>query len=432
MGFASGYLEERALFPELINEVPDKQTGIIVVIPAFDEPGIGKLLDSLALCSEPDCGVEVIVVVNAPPDAGDESLENNKLTIKNIESWKKENSHCFFRLFAFTVDPVIKGWGVGLARKTGMDEAVRRFNTISNPAGVILNLDADCLVDTGYFKSVCTELLKRKGTKACSIYFEHPTSGHDFAGSFYRYITLYELHLRYYYQGLAYSGFPYVFHTVGSALAVKALAYIKAGGMNRRKAGEDFYFVQKLVNAGGYFYLTSTTVYPSPRASKRVPFGTGPSMAKLTSEKNLTLLTYNFRAFKELKIFFNRIEDIYRTDANDLHSIYNRLPEGIKIFTDKVEWADKMVEIKDNTSGFPSFEKRFFGWFNMFRIVKYLNYVHQNYFEKKAVDISAFELLEESGTDIKSKNPSDLLLFYRAMEKNPNYFSLYSSCLQKG
>ena len=53
MGFASAYLEERALFPELIKEAPDKDTGIIVVVPAYDEPGYRKMLDSLALCSNP-------------------------------------------------------------------------------------------------------------------------------------------------------------------------------------------------------------------------------------------------------------------------------------------------------------------------------------------------------------------------------------------
>ena len=47
MGFASAYLEERALFPEIIKEAPDKNTGIIVVVPSYDEPGIAKLLDSL-------------------------------------------------------------------------------------------------------------------------------------------------------------------------------------------------------------------------------------------------------------------------------------------------------------------------------------------------------------------------------------------------
>jgi len=34
MGFASAYLRERALFPEIIKEVPEKETGIIVVVPA--------------------------------------------------------------------------------------------------------------------------------------------------------------------------------------------------------------------------------------------------------------------------------------------------------------------------------------------------------------------------------------------------------------
>ena len=147
MGFASGYLEERALFPELIKEAPDKNTGIIVVVPAYDEPGIAKLLDSLALCSQIPCEVEVMIVVNAPEDASAESIRNNKLTIENIEIWKQDHPGCFFRLYTIIAEPIpVRGWGVGLARKTGMDEAVRRFNTINNPDGVILNLDADCLV----------------------------------------------------------------------------------------------------------------------------------------------------------------------------------------------------------------------------------------------------------------------------------------------
>jgi len=69
MGFASTYLEERALFPQIIIEAPDKDTGIIVVVPAYNEPGINKLLDSLANCTEPECGSEVIIVINAPDDA---------------------------------------------------------------------------------------------------------------------------------------------------------------------------------------------------------------------------------------------------------------------------------------------------------------------------------------------------------------------------
>ncbi len=419
MGFASNYLEKRVHLPEIIHEAPDDDTSIIVVIPAYNEPGISDLLDSLTLCSEPQCKVEVIIVVNAAADAGEEIRKINKITIENIESWKRDNDNCFFRLYAFIADHFCNDdWGVGIARKTGMDEAVRRFNNIEKPDGIILNLDADCHVKENYFMSVFEAFNKRSDRTACSIYFEHPLSGCDFSPDIYWYITLYELHLRYYYQGLAYSGFPYVFHTVGSAIAVKALTYVKAGGMNKRKAGEDFYFIQKLVPAGGYFTLNTTTVYPSPRPSSRVPFGTGASIEKLKGGESSTLQTYNIQAFKELRSFFALTEKFHNCRPEQLEAIHLSLPEGVRSFVDKTEWIEKMVEIKNNTSGLSSFKKRFFVWFNMFRIVKYLNFVHQVIFEKKPVELSAAELLEITGISINTNDPAELLLYFRGMEKN--------------
>ena len=418
MGFASDYLEKRALFPEIVSEAPDNLTGIIVVVPAYNEPGICKLLNSLVLCIEPKCKTEVIIVVNAPEEATRESIENNKITLKNIESWKRKNNDSFFRLFAFEAsNKSISGWGVGLARKTGMDEAVRRFNSIDNPDGIILNLDADCVVAKNYFVSVYNEFLKKKDRAACSVYFEHPLTGNEFPDTIYRYITLYELHLRYFYQGLAYSLFPYVFHTVGSAIAVKALVYVKAGGMNRRQAGEDFYFIQKLVPSGGYFTINSTTVFPSPRPSFRVPFGTGASIEKLNADSSSILLSYNVLAFKELRVFFGMSKTAFQCSFEELPALYNAFPAGVKSFIDETEWIENMTEIKGNTSSLSSFTKRFFGWFNMFRIVKYLNNVHQSIYIKKSVTISAAELLEAEGLDFSSTEPLDLLLYYRNLEK---------------
>jgi hypothetical protein len=418
MGFASAYLNERTLFPELTEEAPDILTGIIVVIPSYNETGIGKVLDSLASCNEPECKVEVIVVINAPVSADEESVNNNKVTLENIESWKKDNHSCFFRLFAFIAETgSFKGWGVGLARKTGMDEAVRRFDKIQRPDGVILNLDADCLVEPNYFESVYREFLTEKDLTACSIYFEHPLSGSEFTKEIYDYITLYELHLRYYFQGLAFTRFPYVFHTVGSSLAVKALPYVKAGGMNRRQAGEDFYFVQKLVTTGGYFSLKSTTVYPSPRISSRVPFGTGASIGKLFLNGENAFLTYNFEAFKELRSFFAMVEKVYLCKENELNEYFRLIPQGLKLFIDEKEFLEKLVEIRNNTSSMLSFEKRFFGWFNMFKIVKYLNFTHKDFFEKLPVDVSASELLEYIGVSGRINETGELLGYYRNMEK---------------
>jgi Glycosyl transferase family 2 len=419
MGFASTYLETRALFPQKIEEAPDQETGIIVVVPAYNEPEITVLLDSLADCTAPECRVEVIVIINAPDDISPENIENNRKSLINIESWKKANTDSFFRLFAFNIERfTVAGWGVGLARKTGMDEAVRRFNSIDKPDGVILNLDADCTVDKNYFLTVCNKVLKSKEISACSIYFEHPLLGNKYPESIYRYITFYELHLRYYFQALAYTGFPYVFHTIGSAIAVKALPYIKAGGMNRRQAGEDFYFIQKLVPSGGYINLNSTTVYPSPRTSFRVPFGTGASIRKLSDDNSTTLMTYNILAFRELKTFFEQTGSFFISTREQFDENFNLMPPGLRMFLDKTEFINKMNEIRDNTSGIESFKKRFFGWFNMFKVVKYLNCVHQDLFVKKSVDSAALELLHLYGVIPESKEPVDLLLYYRSLEKN--------------
>lgn len=419
MGFASAYLEGKALFPQKIVEAPDRETGIIVVVPAYNEPEIVRLLDSLSNCIVPDCKVEVIIVINAPDDATIDCLENNIKSITKLESWKRTNKNCFFRLFIINVAQYsVAGWGVGLARKAGMDEAIRRFDKINYPDGVIVNLDADCTVDKNYFVAICNELLRKKEVSACSVYFEHPLSGDSYQDIIYRNITLYELHLRYYFQGLAYSGFPYVFHTVGSAIAVKALPYIKAGGMNRRKAGEDFYFIQKLVPAGGYFNLISTTVYPSPRTSYRVPFGTGATMGKMSIDKSSAYWTYNIQSFKELRIFFDLINVFYKNDPFQSDLTFNLIPPGLGIFLDRQDFIDKMTEIKNNTSGLQSFKKRFFDWFNMFKVVKYMNFINAGFYKKTPVEIAASELLQLNGVDIISEDPAFLLNYYRSLERS--------------
>ena len=418
MGFASEWLEKNALFPQLIVEAPERQTGIIVTIPACDEPDITDLLDCLADCYKPECETEILIVVNAPADATENTIVNNKLTIKNIESWKKMNHDCFFRLFSFTAGSTsFTKWGVGMARKSAMDEAVRRFSLIDNPSGIIVSLDADCRVEKNYLISIFKEFSEKKEMKACSIYFEHPLSGSGFAPDIYRFITLYELHLRYFILGLKHSGFPDVFQTVGSCMAVKALPYVRAGGMNRRQAGEDFYFIQKLVTAGGYFDLNSTTVYPSPRVSTRVPFGTGASIGKLAGGNMQTFLSYNIKAFAELKLMTSITGDLFKVEISEIADSYFSLPEGLRSYLSLQEWSEKLVEIKSNTSGIQSFTKRFFAWFNMFRTVKYMNHVHGTLFEKIPVEISSAKMLEFLGEELNSSDAIDILLKYRQLEK---------------
>jgi glycosyltransferase involved in cell wall biosynthesis len=410
MSFASAWLDQRALYPQFIPEPPAEETGIIVVVPTYNEEGIASMLHSLHDAERPRCKAEVIVVVNAPAEAQESHLLNNTRTIADINTWKQENTESFFSIYHIEPSP-IPGWGVGLARKTGMDEALRRFNSIDRPEGIIVCLDADCTVSGDYFKAIEQGFDNRK-REACSIYFEHPLEKtKDEKTS--KAIILYELHLRYYYQSLLYTGLPGVFHTVGSAMAVRALAYMKSGGMNRKQAGEDFYFIQKLIPQGGYFSLDTTTVYPLPRPSFRVPFGTGATMEKLLKGNDPEYKTYNPEAFSDLKRTFAALPHYYA----DPETSYKKLPGSLRVFITDEEWNARLAEIKNNTSGYESFRKRFFFWFNMFKVVKYLNLVHEKYFQKERVEICAAELLGKLGVNYEKRTPANLLTIYRSMEK---------------
>ena len=417
MGFASEWLRKGPVFPGLIKEAPEKKTGIIVVVPSYNEPDVSNLLNSLKECQRPACTVEVLLVVNSPHGADDNILGKNLHTVSEAKTWL-ENSRPFFRLYVLNIErPPIKGWGVGLARKTGMDEALRRFDFIDNTGGVIACLDADCTVGKNYLAELEKRLLEKKERKACSVYFEHPITGESVTPAIRHAIISYELHLRYYLQALIFAGYPYAFHTVGSALAVKSSSYMKAGGMNRRQAGEDFYFVQKLVDGGGYFSLNSTIVYPSPRISGRVPFGTGAAIGKIVGGRETEYLTYDLKAFSDLRSFF-RMSLLFNPENKRVtKEIYSGFPRSVSSFITCDEWLLKMEEIYYNTSGPEAFIKRFFSWFNMFRIVKFLNFTHKGIFSKVPVSSAAKELVKECNLHFSGSDAEELLNFYRSVEK---------------
>ena len=418
MKIISDYLENRTLGNILFEDIPAKDTGIIIIIPAFDEPGIIFTLDSLHACKKPPCNIEILVLVNAPSRATEAQVLQNTISCEEMAGWKNENKEDSVNLLYHNAGiRQEKQWGVGMARKTLMDEALRRFSLINNPGGVIASLDADCLVADDYLLELYNRLYCSEKHKACSIYFEHPLEG-DLKPELYEAIAGYELHLRYYYQGLKYTGFPRVFQTIGSAIAVKAEHYARAGGMNKRQGAEDFYFIQKVLPAGGYFYLNTTTVIPSPRISGRVPFGTGPMMAKMTGGDDLYLYTYNPSAFDYLKMLFDNIDLLYEDRPGLSESFFDQLHVSMRHFLENNDWQVKIREIRNNTSSPVSFKKRFYNWFNMFRIVKYLNFIHSNdYLEKIPVEKAAKEFLEKIACEFSAGSLKELLKIYREMEK---------------
>ncbi|MEZ5001011.1 MAG: hypothetical protein R2744_11510 [Bacteroidales bacterium] len=157
----------------LIKERPD-DTGIIVIVPSFDEEAITDLLDSLGDCEKAPCTIEVIAGVNAPPGATVSQLTQNRISLEEIESWKEGKKNPPFRLFSVDLGQgKTRHWGAGMARKALMDEALLRFDLAGNEEGIIVSLDADCRVSKNYLTEIYKRFSSDRKVNGSSIRFEH-------------------------------------------------------------------------------------------------------------------------------------------------------------------------------------------------------------------------------------------------------------------
>lgn len=394
------YLEKYSFRSKLIQPAPPQELGIVVVIPSYNETSINHALLSLQSCSRPPCEVEVIVVINQSEIEGPEVTATNRRTLAETVKWEERTTGSRdpgFSVFAILESKLPKKHaGVGFARKIGMDEAVRRFKVTGNEDGIIACFDADSSCRSDYLTELYGHFQKHPETPGCSIRYEHPTFGSEFEPKTYLAVTYYELHLRYYNQAMKATGVPYAYHTVGSSMAVRSFAYQKQGGMNRRKAGEDFYFLHKIIELGNFTELNSTIVYPSPRPSDRVPFGTGKAINSFLKNPNTGYYTYNLQSFKYLSDFFKNIPEFYITKPQ-LVTLGGQVPYILIDFLSSYFFDDRILEIAKNSKGLHSFEKRFYRWFNAFMVLKFVHFVRDNAHPNVRVELAALDLLRNIG-----------------------------------
>jgi len=398
------YLKKYA-HPQQLNAVEAREDlNFIIVIPAIDEKHIIETLQSLQSAESPKSSIEIIVVVNSSDHSPSDLVERNKAYYEQLVKYADLHNSERWIIRPILIENLQKKHaGAGWARKIGMDEAVRIFNTIDKN-GFIINLDADTLVEKNYLTEIENYFSKYPKRFAANIYYEHPISGNSFNPKVYQLIYEYELHLRYNVQMLKFAGFPYAFHTLGSAFCVSADAYTKVNGMNRRTAGEDFYFLHKLTQLGDLGGINSTCVYPSPRPSFRVPFGTG-ALIKQSLEKNMSHVeTYAPEIYIHLKEFWSMLPEIYQK----MDCVNLEINSVLGYFLKRNNFENSIREIKSNTSDYANFRKRFFQWFNGFKVVKYQNYATKFFPKKGILELSRFLV----------KNEEDSLSFYRKKDKN--------------
>jgi hypothetical protein len=187
--------------------------------------------------------------------------------------------------------------------------------------------------------------------------------------------------------------------------------------MNKRKAGEDFYFLQKVIPLGGFYEVNSTRVIPSPRPSDRVGFGTGPVIGKFQRGETTELYTYHPDVFSDLKHFLTSVPSLYAAPQQSLQQVLENYPPAVRENVSP-DFISKIREIRGNAARESTFLNRFYRWFNMFRTLKYINFAHQHYYSRVPVVDAARELLSGIGMGFQRNwNARELLLHLREIQK---------------
>jgi len=397
----------------IIDSSIDNSCKMIIVIPCHNEPDLIGTLESLSACEQVNDIVEVLVVVNEEVGSGESEVESrkweverqNRKTIVDFRFWvqnrKPEIVNLKFHIIE-ALDMPTKTAGVGLGRKIGMDEALRRFSSI-NRNGTIICLDADCKVSNNYLTAIDQYFVKSDAGIGV-MNFEHQYEKEK-DKNLKDGIINYELFLRYYVEGLRQAKFPNAIHTIGSCMLVKAATYAKHGGMNKRKAGEDFYFLHKIKPHEKFVMVNKATVYPSCRTSDRVPFGTGKAQQDWLNKADKTYLTYDPRVFEDLKMLNESIEPLFRLDFDKWKV---QMPNSIQDFFRTHGYSEKVNLIKSNCKTLEQFEKQFYVWFDGFLCLKFVHFVRDNFYSNVPLTRVSSQI-----TGTISDQPIDLLKAYR-------------------
>lgn len=264
-----------------------------------------------------------------------------------------------------------RGGGVGLARKIGMDRALEIFDYREKSLKLLLCLDADTLVDSDWISVVRRNFENRRLT-AAAIEFSHQAGA---TPEEHEAICLYETFIRYKRLGLEYAKSRYAYHSIGSTMAVTAEGYAAVRGMSRREAGEDFHFLNKIAKIDGVFLIDETRVYPSPRPSRRVPFGTGQRVSRIIADSASPITACDPEVFRIMREWLICMDNNSGNEAEALlrqaQAIHGMLPVFLKKEGFENVWRRMLINRGKNGIS-PIQASRWFDALKTFKLTRFM------------------------------------------------------------
>lgn len=304
-------------------------------------------------------------------------------TFSNIDFYRYESLQiaCIQRL---EDQAIPKNLGVGMARKLGADLACHLWAKKKISCPWIFSSDADAQLAAKHF-----DLPFADNVSAYCYPFKHV--GPD--GPVLAATQVYEKCLHYYQRQLELAGSPYAFHSLGSCMAISMPYYCRARGFPKRAGGEDFYLLNKLAKLAEVRTLHPQEVRIEARVSDRVPFGTGPAVARILDDQahQRPTLYYSPHIFEELRALLNAVPRFW----SDLDSAQASLPPicwqalidaGFEQFLAKRRVQDKNSQ---------QFCQHFHHWFDGFQTLKFIHRLQSSY-PDQAIEAIAGACVEQS------------------------------------
>lgn len=401
----SAYLNKRASNTWKIENYHPKYFQKVIVVPAIAEfENLPVLINSLEQNDERELtNTLLLIAVNNSSSSSEEVKVNNQDSLSYLRNLKSPLNISFIDAASDGKEMDDKNAGVGLARKIGMDLALTKFDYNSSDKRLLICTDADCIVDPDYLLEISHEFNKNN-FEAAVVNFSHDISGEDEETNA---IISYEIFLRYYVLGLSFASSDYAFHTIGSTMICTPEAYVKVGGMNKRKAAEDFYFLEKLAKICPIGKIKTTFVHPSKRSSWRVPFGTGRSVDRFLSNTRNEYQLYDPKIFIILKNWL----DVFNSSAPE----YTTLMESAKIINPKLsdflieqDLNNFLLKLKQKNISVTEIKKQKHYWFDSFKTLKLIHYLRDTAFPNVNMFDAVDELLKMMGVENKIKRNSKI------------------------
>ena len=336
----------------------------------------------------------IIIVINNSENVTSGINENNRKTSDLLSRYSGMLNINFVDAFSKRKSLPNKLVGVGFARKIGLDLALSKFDYESSAKKILLWLDADCEVESNYLE-VVTEKFNNQNLSSAVIEYEHKFTDEEPEA---RAIVCYETFLRYFRLGLIYAKSHYNYHAIGSTIVCDAESYIKAGGMNSKQAGEDFYFLEKLAKQNKIETIKETLVYPSPRKSWRVPFGTGQRITRYLKNSQNEYLVYNPKSFQILKEWLEFFNSDSVSDSEEILMEAEKISSHLYEFLVEQNFEESWDKILKNSDSTDEIRKQKIFWFDAFRTLKLIHhlrdeiYPNVNVYEALKFFSSKFEL----------------------------------------